>query len=447
MPPALPRTSPDARPAPRYLSSGPKWLRGVGRWLGRATNLSILDQGIVSAASFLTTLLVGRIAGAEQLGIYALASTIAVMAAAIQTALVSIPYTIYSHRLTPRGQRVAAGSSLVFCAAAAVLMAAGLLAASLLAVGLGDRSPLTAVLLTLAAAMPCLLLREFVRRYVFAHLRIGLALLLDAGVVALQVGGLFLLVAGGWLSAVTAYVVLAIASGTVAAAGLLKLRRHFRLQRARLLPELCRNWRLGRWVVASHAAAMFQTYAVHWLLALLLGAASTGVFAACMTLLLLANPLMIGIGNVLEAKAAHAWAKHGRPGLRRVVWSTTALVGGALAVYCLTIMVVGGPLVAWLYDGPQYEGQAATVAVLALSALVGSLDLGAAHGLRVLERADLSFRASVLSLLVTLIGGATLIGSMGTLGGALAVCAGNIAGAVARCGTFAWLSRDQLADH
>lgn len=41
--------------------------------------LSLLDQAVVSGTSFITTLLIGRICGAEELGIYSLAFTLIVL--------------------------------------------------------------------------------------------------------------------------------------------------------------------------------------------------------------------------------------------------------------------------------------------------------------------------------------------------------------------------------
>lgn len=78
-------------------------LAVVGRyWFGataRKAVVALADQVIVSGGSFFTTVLIGRLCGPRDLGVYSLAFAIVVMLYTIQQSLVTVPYTIYVHRL------------------------------------------------------------------------------------------------------------------------------------------------------------------------------------------------------------------------------------------------------------------------------------------------------------------------------------------------------------
>jgi O-antigen/teichoic acid export membrane protein len=362
--------------------------------------------------------------------------TLLVLITSIQMALITIPYTIYGNRLAGESRRQYAGSTLVHHALLGLLAVAGLLIASAVCSLTPQAAELTPVIWTLAGMIPFLLLREFVRRFAFAHLRAMVAAMLDAAVAVMQISGMLCLAWLDRLSAVSGYAVMGLACAVAAGAAMRLMKNEFVVRRQQVLPELKQNWRLGRWIFASQMTSVVQSYSVHWLLALMLGTAATGVFAACMTVLLVANPFIMGIGNVLEPMAARALTDGGGAELSRVVWKTTLFLCSVMAVYCGIAVFAGEIVIAWLYHGPQYGDQGAAIAALALGVFVGCFDIAACHGLRVIERPDVSFKGSLLALVVTLVMALLLVRPWGVLGGACALIAGNAAAAILRCTAF-----------
>src|SRR6476660_3937841 len=57
--------------------------------------LSIIDQAIVSGTSFLSAAIIGHLTTPDELGMYYLVLSIAIVGAAIQDATVSAPYLVY----------------------------------------------------------------------------------------------------------------------------------------------------------------------------------------------------------------------------------------------------------------------------------------------------------------------------------------------------------------
>ncbi|MEQ1904386.1 MAG: lipopolysaccharide biosynthesis protein [Pirellulaceae bacterium] len=407
------------------------------------TPLSLLDQTIVSGTSFLTTVMIGRVCGAEELGVYSLAFTLVVLLTNLQTAVLSTPYTIHGNRLSGQERHEFAGSVFVHCL---MFMAATSLCLALIAIGLFVFQPSNSyiyVMWGLAASMPLLLLREFVRRFAFTHFQILTVLAVDISATVIHFFGLWLLLQNELLTTVNAYLVIAVSCAIASGIALAYLKNGIAVRWHNVFPELGRSWLLGRWLAATRGASLVQSYAVYWILAGFIGTAATGVYAACMTLLMAANPFIIGIGNLLEPQAARALAQGGVSQMRRVVWHATLLLGSVMGLYCGALVFFGGWIVPLLFKGQQFENQGAVIAILALGTLTHVWATGSTHGLRILERPDLSFRASILSLVITLTLSVILVPLFGLLGGAWAVFAGDIAATTMRWIVFLQVSKER----
>src|SRR5262249_41234572 len=139
---------------------------------------------------------------------------------------------------------------------------------------------------------------------------------------------------------------------------------------------------------------------VHWLVAARLGTAATGELAACLTVVTVANPFVLGFGNFVGPSVARAFAEGGRLRVREVLFHATlplAVVALPLAAVAVT---AGGWLIAKLY-GPDYAGHGTTVALLGLLVPLVAGNNMADHGLRALDRPEVNFRGSLASLLIT----------------------------------------------
>jgi O-antigen/teichoic acid export membrane protein len=292
----------------------------------------------------------------------------------------------------------------------------------------------------LVPVVPLVLLRDFARRFAFAHLRMTTAFVLDSCVAVVQIGGIVALLTTGRLNAVSAFVVMGIAAGIGGSMALLFQKADFAPRVTLLRSTLATHWAYGRWVLASTSMGIAQGYLVHWLLAFTTGTVDTGVFAACMTLVLLINPLLHAMGNVLEPKAARAIVEHGHQHLRRMIWHLCLALAAAMLVYFAVLLFAGGWLVSAIYAGSEFTGRGHLIAVLALSMIVTALGLPVAHGLRAMDRPDLNFRAAGVALLLTLLAGLMFVPRYGMLLGAYALLIGTLGGTTMRIWLFIRLS-------
>jgi O-antigen/teichoic acid export membrane protein len=427
-------------PAPsRTATRGPSWRTAARTAAGNGT-LAVADQAVVSGMSFLTTVAVGRLAGVEELGIYSLGLTAVVFCVNAQEALLFSPYTVYGNRLTGSARCVYAGSTLVHATFLAAAAASALAAGGWWCVHSAGRAVFAPVAWVLAGALPWVLLREFGRRYAFAHSRMATAFGLDTAVMVVQAAVLSALAGVGKLTAVGGHAALGVACAAAGGCWLLRARAQFCVRAGDVAPALARNWALGKWVAASQLTGSAQGYAVYWLLAALRGTAATGGYSACMTLILLSNPLILGLGNVLVARTAKACAAGGPAEVRHLVLRTSLGCAALLAAFAALVVPFGGVLLEALY-GSRYGDFATTIGLLALDLVVNASGLSVIYGLRSLERPQVNWWASLASLAATLAVAGSLIGPWGVPGAAAGFLIGNTTGMAVRWVAFLRLTR------
>jgi O-antigen/teichoic acid export membrane protein len=432
--------NPDATfdPPSAFLDPRSSILARLLGTLSGKNSLALLDQAVVSGTNFLTTVLIGRWCGAGDLGAYSLGFSLLVTWVCVQESLIALPYIMCWRRTLQQTQADYAGGVLIqqwlLSGLAVVALATTAAVLSLT----GAVPDLTAVVWTLAAITPFALLREFGRRYAFAHLRMAQALVLDLAVAAVQIAGLFWLASTGALAAATAYLAVGAACAVAGVVWLYLARTRFTFRRGQLVPSLRKSWSLGKWLFASQVTVSVQWYFIHWLLAATLGVEATGVYAACLTAVQFSNPLILGLSNALAPQTAQAFARGGAE-LWGVVLQSTFLLGTAMALFCAGVLFWGDDVIGLLYRGSQYGGHDHTIVVLALAMLAAALGMPSSHGLAAVGRPDWIFKSGLMAVGLSLVLVPVLVVAWGVPGAAYGFLAGNIAGSVGRCLAFSAL--------
>ena len=130
---------------------------------------------------------------------------------------------------------------------------------------------------------------------------------------------------------------------------------------------LKQTWALGKWLLVGRITAQVQGYITYWLAAAIGGAAVTGVYAACMSIVGFANPLMIGLTNIFMPKLVLAWKHGGGPGLWHEAIRNTALIAALMTAFSLAVFFGGEHVMRFLFHGKEFEGHGQTLMVLALA--------------------------------------------------------------------------------
>lgn len=397
--------------------------------------ISLADQAVASATNFITGIIIARACTKDEMGLYMLGLSLIVMITDFQTSLITTPYMVYAPRLKGRAHALYTGSTLihqlVFCLLAMFAVAGGGL---VVAHGYGPRG-LGPVLGALSVVVALIMLREHARRVSFARLRLTTAFLFDTSIAVGQIGGLVLLARLGLLSAIHAFWVIGAVCGIAVLGWLWSDRECYHPQLQESLADLKKNWVFGKWVFASGLVWALSMNLYPWLLAYFHGTASAGVWAACLGVVSVGNPALMGIQNFAGPKIAHVYAEFGQKALRPFVLKVTAALSLLMSVLCFVLILWGGRLVALLY-GHQYAGNNLIVIVLSLNLPIAAATFSFSRALMAIERADLDFQVNFAALFIMVFMGFWLVRAYGTLGAASAFLAANFVISVVKAAVF-----------
>ena len=389
------------------------------------------DQAVVSGTSFLALIMLGRWSGPDQLGAYAVAASVLALMLAAQESLITRPYTIQLDRF-PGAAAEHAFSSLVLSILLSVVTMCVLGTAALALSAVGAHQGLSEIAWALTATAPFVLMREFARRFAFAHLKIFHVLIVDGAVAAVNLGLLFWLSSTGRLSAVTALWAVGVSCAIGSFGWLYTARNEFAFCFGQFRTILKASWGLGKWLLSGQLALQVQGYVAYWLTLVIAGATVTGVYAACMSIVSFANPMLFGFFNILIPKSVRALRSEGRAGLRRQAVLDSLLLAALMGAFSLLVVLAGEDVMGFVYPGAEYQGHSQVLTVLALSALAGAIGAPASIALASAEhtRAVAGVMTFTAVLNVALVW--ALMTYWGLLGAAYAVLIAEVVGSLGR---------------
>jgi O-antigen/teichoic acid export membrane protein len=397
--------------------------------------ISLADQAVASATNFLTGVIIARACSKEELGLYMLGFSLILLMTDLQASLIATPYMVYAPRLKGRAHALYTGSTLIhqlaFCLLAMLALMCGAFATTL---GVGPQG-LGLVLWALVALIGLIMLREFARRVCFARLKFKTAFLFDTCIAAGQVGGLLLLARLDLLSASRAYWAIGSACGVAVLWWLWSDRASYHPRMSDSLADLKKNWVFGKWVFGSGLLWTLSMNLYPWLLAFFHGTASAGVWAACLGVVSIGNPVLTGIQNLAGPKIAHEYAEKGHGALRRLVFRINVLFAVPTALLCLAIFIRGDHLLTLLY-GRQYAGNALVVSILAINLFVTAIAFSFSRALFAIDRANFDFLVNFAALFVMVTLGLWLVRAYGPIGAAFGLLVANFTSSAIRAGIF-----------
>ena len=405
---------------------------------GAGTLFSLADQAVVSAMGFALTVLIGRFGLPSDLGLYALAMSVAWLVVEAFTALVVCPFTLRRHDGDPQDGDALRSAALVqgiLAAAAAAVMYAAVFGGI---VGSGGGAPIPpGTLLAMALAVAALVFREQARRLRAAELDMAGALGLDLGVAAGLLTGAGALMAASVYSLPRMMGVVALAfalPGALWCAG--QFRRH-PVTLAAVLRAVVANWRAGRWIFLSGFVWAAVIYAYPWLLARQLGLAASGEWAAMMSLVAIAGVPISGLQNYGGVRVLAAARRPAR--LTREILGWSGLSAGVSASFAGVLWLAGDDLAGAIF-GAAYRHGGPVAMLLALNLVAASASFPFARGLFALNAAQYNVVINLGALLAVL-PAMLVIAEYGVAGAAGALTASSAAGLLARIAVFFLLIR------
>ena len=399
--------------------------------------LALCDQAVVSLTNFATGVIIGRVCGREELGVYTLAWTLLTMGTGICSALIATPYTVFGPLLVRSRRRRYLGSIFVHQVALSGSLALVLVAAAVLGSWQEWFSgSISTALTTIAGVILFVNLRDIVRSVSLAELRMGSALLVDVAACLVQAVGIFLLLHFHVLNANRIYIVLGISSAAAAGGWVAFRWRAFRIDARLCALDGRRNWDFAKWVLGSSLLGTFAGYVYPWLLAAFHSTSVTGIWAACVAIVALANPVLLGLINYVGPKIHNVYAASGTAAMKRTVHGASLLLTVFLLPIVLVLAFCGERIIVEIY-GKAYGGTASVILLLGLNMLIFAVTYPFSRGLFSLGRAKADMMVNIVAVALLFTVGIALTKSHSLIGAAAALLGSTAITTAIRIGVFA----------
>jgi O-antigen/teichoic acid export membrane protein len=376
----------------------------------------MIDQAVISATNMCTSIIIGRTCAKAQLGFYASGLSLILLVTAIQSALVTVPYTISSPQIPAGEHALYKGSTIL---QQMTLVAIGMLV--FLAVGMfgsgRSNGDLRNILLTLALVSGIICFRDFARRISYAELHFGFALVLDGILSLVQLLTIGMLAWRHQLSGGRALLAVGIASLTASLMWLLVNWKTISLSIAHAAAGFRVNWALGRWLFASSVLWSLCIDQYPWMIASLRAPVEAATWAAAYGVMAFLNPIVLALNNDAAPRVSNDYANHGLAGLKRSVTRSAIIAGAITLPVLLALLIFGSRLVRIMY-GPKFGGAGPIVDLLAVGLWFYAISLSFPYGMLALKRANVDFAINVACIVSFLAFGIFLIRRYGVAGAA-----------------------------
>jgi O-antigen/teichoic acid export membrane protein/glycosyltransferase involved in cell wall biosynthesis len=300
---------------------------------------AITDQALVSGTNFLTNLIVARLLGLREFGVFALAWMAVLFFNTMQLSTVIAPMTSLSPKTEFKDRPGYLGAviihELVFVGLSTLILSLGLH----LIVVLTHEPALDELRIPLSIALLAYLLQDFIRRYLFTTKQSSRAFVADAMSYLPQLPLIYFFIrvrhihtAGVlWLVGLTSIV------GVVVGAYWFE---PISFDISAIKSATMRHWKMSRWLTPSSLLSWTSTNFSFLLAPVYYGAAAAGILRACYNFVAVCNIWLLGLDNVMPPDAARLLKEGGVPSLFRYLRSASLRWGSITIAFVAVLSVV-----------------------------------------------------------------------------------------------------------
>ncbi len=407
----------------------------------------LFDQGGYSLATFLTGILVARVCPKAEYGTFVLGLTLVFFSGVVQRGLVAIPFSVLSQPLDRQQRSVYLGSSLVQHIALSGLIATGFAIIWVIARSLGHTTGIVTLLIPLAAMAVAVHFRVFMRSVLLAQLRPWASFAMGLATNVITLSGVVGLYSWGRLTVPAACLAMAVGSAAPAGAALLTERAKLSLKQARVRHDFTRNWRYGRWILASTGANVAGIRVLPWLTLFWCGKEIVAIVGVVTMVACIVRPALEASFGYLTPKLADYTQLHGIVATKAKV---SILIRPAIAagfIYVLLMLFFGDQLVGIFYTS-RYQGHAVALAMIAAAISVKAVEVPVRAFLMATKRTKTLCHSSICASIVTLLTAFAVIPRFGIVGVASAILTHRTVSLVINyLGMILWSGRPAKAEY
>lgn len=280
-----------------------------------------------------------------ELAYYDAAFGIMLLVLALHEALITTPLTFFNHRQKKISEQAFAGRMLFL---SLLFSVAGLIGTSLVTVyqysvvGISDR--FLWAMIALSVLIPFQAVKEFARRWLLANLAIRQSTLLEFGFAICFIASVSALIFTAQVNAAAVFGITVFANFVCLCSWWAVYRESFSMTSSGVQEQATENFRVGRWIAGENVCSVMMMYFSQWYLISHLSEKTAGVYTACLTIVFLSNPFILGISSVFAPRAAKEFEQHGWKGLLPILQGYSLFVVSVMVAFSGGLYFFGGPL-------------------------------------------------------------------------------------------------------
>jgi O-antigen/teichoic acid export membrane protein len=402
------------------LASGQRAaLLGSLSWIQKGC-FAVIDQGLFAGVNFLVNLLLARWLEPAQYGAFATAySAVFFLFAAFHTAVLTEPMLVFGAGKYAEGFQKYLGILILSHWGIASLIAMMLALAALVFWRLGSRE-MAQVMLALALSSPFILLLWLLRRAFYARVQPQWAAAGGALYLVLMLTGMYGLYWGHWLSAVSALMVMGLASLAVSLWLSTILRPRWCFVESTPTPGvvLADHWNYGRWAASAVPIMWLPSNIYFLILPVWTGLEGAAALGASMIFVMPMLNVFQAVSNLLFPLLAQQASSNNRLNFNVIIRRVLKLLLAADLIYFLLILMLGSWMLDWIYK-EKYHDYAYILLVMGLLVFPFTINFILGTALRTIPLLKQIIWCYIVSSFITLTLGFWLVSSLGVFGAAL----------------------------
>ncbi|MCK5023907.1 MAG: hypothetical protein KAS04_07055, partial [Candidatus Aenigmarchaeota archaeon] len=299
-----------------------------------ATNITVIDQALVSGTNFITGLVLARILGIDAYGLFILLAGVTLFASSMQNAIIISPMMVH-------GPSYKKGASQNYYQTTAILQTVLTLVFFLLILIIGTilnntllDSRLNNLILPLALATSGFLLQEYYRKYFFSVNKTIQALVNDSLSYGIQLISIIAVhyfygievESCLYIMAITSFI--AVIHGTIIS-GLFYIIS--KITYTNIKDTIAKHWAFGKWLIARNMTYWLSTQMVIYMTGIFLSISAVGAMGAARNIVGIINILFLALNNFATPRASKIYASQGINGLSKYMRRLSLIGGGATA--------------------------------------------------------------------------------------------------------------------
>jgi O-antigen/teichoic acid export membrane protein len=360
--------------------------------------------------------MIGRMCPKAQLGLYASGLSLILLVTAIQTALVTVPYTISTTQIPKKEHSLYKGSTIMQQMTLVSLSMVVFCCIGLFGSGRA-KGDLHNILLTTSLVSGIICFRDFARRVSYAELHFSFALVLDGMLSLMQLILIGVLTWKHELTAGRALLAVGLASLSASLMWLMVNWKTISFSFNHAVRSLHVNWVLGRWLLASCVMWSLSIDQYPWLITALRAPSEAAIWASAWGVMAFLNPIIMALNNDAAPRASNDYVIHGVEGLSHQIVRSAVIAGVITLPVLITLLISGARLVVLMY-GAKFVGAGPIIDLLSLGAWFAAISLIFPYGMLALKRAEVDFAINLACIASFLAVGIWLIRVHGVLGAA-----------------------------